>query len=1448
MKTILSLMCAALLGAGLVPIVSAQTDGSVTFNVQLFQDGGSYKPKHVVAVWVVNPSGAFIKTVWKDGTGWTGEGTSHLTQWQAARASSTVLDGHSGATITTYNAMTVTWNCRDAASALVADGAYKFYVEFTEGNSTGPYSGAISWTKSSSVYSNSYPDQTYIKNMKVVFTPTVLPHDIAVSSIAPNAVPTNTTAIISVAVTNKTSTLESFSVVLSNLTTASLIRTQQVSALAGNTLTNVSFSWNTTNLLGNYILQATAGPVSNETVTADNTLSASVSVQYIPHDIAVTSMSPTLAPPNTNWTINVGVTNQTGTTESFSVVLSNLTTSSLIRTQQITALAGSRGTNVALAWSTTNLLGNYVLRATAGPVAGESLTDDNTLSASVTVRPMLHDLGLLAALAPPLVLPNTTNIVTILATNQGDFSESFSLNLYDDTDVRLISSSQVSSLSPAASTNLTATWRTTNCLYGYHTLRAVANPVAGETNLVNNTNTANTVVADGWGANAYVIKGSTWRYNDQGLDFTQTPWSLATYYDSVWSQGPAPLGYSENGLLAGITTRLSWGSTPTNKNPACYFRQEFSADLLPSSLTLNVRCVDGVVLYLNGGELARFNMPAGPVSYTSLAAAPVSGADQYTYFSSNAVPTNMVFGRNVLAAEVHKASLAASDAVLDVEMLGVVPQFPPTHRVDAIALTTDGDALAGDQMPVTVTLTNRGSATESVLVVLKNNTTGQILGSQTLTGLHPTGSATVTFGWGTLGASGGANNLVAYTVVGGVTNLAGASTNAAIISGSGFSTNLVNATASIGGSCSSLTTAGNLLVVAAGATLEVWDRSNGPAPARIGTVRLPGLIQDVVVSGSYAYAACGSAGVQFVDLSYPSLPLHRLTYNSSGHAWALAVSGNYLYVADGVAGLRILNIANPTAPSLAGAYYTAGPARAVALSGTRACLLDQHQGLLVLDVSNPAAPALLGACADVVAGQSLAVSGANACVVDGNNHFCIVNLANPAAPTLTSSLLLAGKVGQAVAVNGSTAYVAAGGDGLLIIDVTTPSAPTFVSSIPMSGQASALALSGANLLYVAEGLAGFQVFDVTAPNNPALQANYPTALRAADVVVTTNDLAYVAGGESGLQIFSVANPLSPKLLSRFTGVTNARAVAVSGTTAYVGDGQYGLKIVNVADPLAPSLLGAYSSTNLGTIRNVGASGSLVVISDGRTVSLVDASNPASPVLGGTYASTNFIFSLAVDNAKAYLACGSSGFQILNMAPGAFNVLGGYSSISLPVTGISVVSNTAYIAYGTKAWRIFDVSNPGNPLVMKTFMTQGPILDLAAAGTNLTLISPTNSMALTMDLSVPLTPVQTPSLGPLARVLHLSASPTMVMTAEDEVGLAIFSTKVPLVLYAQRSGGNAAFNLRWYSVAGKTYTIYKSTDLKAGFSVLKDNIVATPPLNVDADSMASPTAFYIIGVR
>ena len=235
---------------------------------------------------------------------------------------------------------------------------------------------------------------------------------------------------------------------------------------------------------------------------------------------------------------------------------------------------------------------------------------------------------------------------------------------------------------------------------------------------------------------------------------------------------------------------------------------------------------------------------------------------------------------------------------------------------------------------------------------------------------------------------------------------------------------------------------------------------------------------------------------------------------------------------------------------------------------------------------------------------------------------------------------------------------------------------------------------------------------------------------------------------------------------------------MSGTKAYVGDGQYGLKIVDVANPRAPSLLGSYSSADLGTIRNVGVSGSLVVVSDGRTVLLLDASAPASPSLVGTYYPANFAFSLAVDSGKAYLACGNAGLIILSVSAEWIHP-GRQLRLYLLGQWRRCVGQHGLYRSPHRSLEYPRRFKPGHPIGYPNRPRgQGPILDLAAAGNNVTLVSATNRLAVTMDVSVPLNPVQTTALGPLTRVLRLTATPTMVLTAEDEVGLAIFSSQHP----------------------------------------------------------------------
>lgn len=1498
MKILLRLLGVALLGLGVVATSSAAgTDGTATVTVSFADPSGGYSAR-VDAFWVTDGAGNFVQNVRKDAA----SRQRYLYKWTNMSHSYTTIDGYSGASSSGTTPVTVTWDCRDINNVIVPDGTYKFYIEFTDRNSQGPWTtNGLAFTKGALPLTNTYSGQQYMSGLTVTYLPL---HDIAVARMSPVAAQPNSLVSVQVVVTNLTGSPEAnVAVTLSNQTSASLVGTQLIASLAGTAATTLTFPWSTTNLaLGTYTLVARAVPVAGETVVANNVLNNPITIQSTMHDLAVLRMSPSNGFASSNVIVQVLVTNETATPETFSVLLSNLTTSSLIASQRISNLAGNGASNVSFNWSTMAVgPGPYLIQANAGPVESEVAVSDNYFTNTITLRNLFHELAILRYTAPFVAISNSTTNLTFFVTNVGDYTETFSVRLYDDTDGRLLGSRQVT-FPTHLGNNQTLTWAVTNTPLGYHPLRAVVGPAANEANLADNTLSFVVPVALGGTTNTLLATGESWKYNDTGLDLTETPWRAPNYYDAVWPAGPAPLGYG----YPSIVTTNQYGPNHTDKYPTYYYRRSFISDVVPGGAWVRFRRDDGLVVYLNGLEVARQNLAAGPVRFASRALTNSSGFGDF-WITNTVAASNVVAGLNQLAVEVHQFSSNSPDLLFDLGFVAVLPTFPQEHAVDTLAISTPTDALVGDKLSLSVSVTNRGTVPETVQVVLLDQLSGQILGAQTLFGVVPGQAPAVRFDWATLGASNGTHPLQAYTVVGGVTNWAGAVSGSVVLSGSGFGLNAVNAVGTLGGRCSAVALAGSQLLVGAGAALEVWDRSNPSAPVRLGAVRLPGLVEGLAARGSYAYVACGPAGVQFVDLSSPAQPVHLNTYNTSGHAYGVALDGDFLYIADGVAGLRVVNIANPAAPFLAGAYYTGGPARAVVAAAGTAYLLDQHDGLLVLNVANPGAISLLGSYGGIGAGQALAVADGQAYVVDGNNHFVVVNVSAPAAPTLTGSLLLPNVIGQALLLNGTTAYVAAGEAGLVIVNVSAPATPVLLSTVPVPGQAVGLALA-AGRLYLADGLAGFQILDATAPATPTLVADLPTALRASDVVVAAN-VAYVAGGETGLRLYSLSNASAPVLLSQFSGTANARCVAVAGSTAYVGDGQYGLKIVNVADPRAPVLLGSFSSPALASIRSVGVSGSLVVVSDGRTVMLVDAATPAAPALVGTYNTPGFAFGLAVANAKAYLACGNSGLIILNLAAGGLSQAGAYDAGGL-VVGVSVVGTKAYLAKGVGGWMALDVSNPASPSLLGASADQGPAFGIVATDTITALANGANAV-LTLDLSAPLHPVARASFGPLVRAVRLAAAPALLLTAEDEAGVAILGAGADadqdglpdaweqqiiaaseaaggsihtiadvrpgddfdgdglsnyaeylagtsptdpnsrLMLFVPVAGSGQQVTIRWTSVPGKTYTVWKSPNLGApnSFTILQDNV---PGNSADTtsitDSAATGHAFYMISVR
>lgn len=156
----------------------AQTDGRATLEVTLLDYNGP-STKHYTVVWVTTSTGAFVKSLRKQGPGsWSSkEWNDHCQTWNTARAGSTVLDGYTSATASNYSGtnspVVCAWNGRDASGSLMPDGTYKFWIQYAENNGQGPYTtGGLVWTKGPSGATNTYANRgVNFSGMRVTWLP-----------------------------------------------------------------------------------------------------------------------------------------------------------------------------------------------------------------------------------------------------------------------------------------------------------------------------------------------------------------------------------------------------------------------------------------------------------------------------------------------------------------------------------------------------------------------------------------------------------------------------------------------------------------------------------------------------------------------------------------------------------------------------------------------------------------------------------------------------------------------------------------------------------------------------------------------------------------------------------------------------------------------------------------------------------------------------------------------------------------------------------------------------------------------------------------------------------------------------------------------------------------------------------------------------------------------------
>ncbi|WCO02847.1 metallophosphoesterase [Psychroserpens ponticola] len=154
---------------------------------------------------------------------------------------------------------------------------------------------------------------------------------------------------------------------------------------------------------------------------------------------------------------------------------------------------------------------------------------------------------------------------------------------------------------------------------------------------------------------------STWSYYDNADEPSAQgaiDWNDNTYDDSTWSTGNAHMGYGDGDEAQEVNTATK----------VLYTRHNFNvADLSTiQALVLNLIYDDGAVVYLNGQEIMRTNMPEGGIMYSTFA----SSVSTDNSLATEAFSNLLIQGNNVIAVEIHQVNAGSSDLSFDLELKG----------------------------------------------------------------------------------------------------------------------------------------------------------------------------------------------------------------------------------------------------------------------------------------------------------------------------------------------------------------------------------------------------------------------------------------------------------------------------------------------------------------------------------------------------------------------------------------------------------------------------------------------------------------------------------------------------------------------------------------------------------------------------------------------------------
>lgn len=162
-----------------------------------------------------------------------------------------------------------------------------------------------------------------------------------------------------------------------------------------------------------------------------------------------------------------------------------------------------------------------------------------------------------------------------------------------------------------------------------------------------------------------IRNGDQWSYFDNG--YLKDNW-FEKLHRPNWKKGYTPLGYGDRL----ITTPINYGNDQDNKETVKYFTKKITINDISKFKGFEFRLQrdDGAIIYVNGKELYRDNMPDGHITHSTKSTQVVDTENESTFYVKIFDATVFKTGENIISAQVHQCNTYSSDCIFSLEIIG----------------------------------------------------------------------------------------------------------------------------------------------------------------------------------------------------------------------------------------------------------------------------------------------------------------------------------------------------------------------------------------------------------------------------------------------------------------------------------------------------------------------------------------------------------------------------------------------------------------------------------------------------------------------------------------------------------------------------------------------------------------------------------------------------------